>query len=157
MTSRIERDDAGRWTIHTQIDIEAPASVVWATMTDMETMPDWTGVGLRSVTPFVAGEPVEVRFTMNRFFTVSSQREIAVDDGVSFGWFGPYAPGFVDRHVWSVEPLAAGRSRLTQSDLADGRVGKRLGRLIMRMDRGVYETWNAALKAEAERRHQTAG
>lgn len=147
----IRRDRQGRWSVHTETRIDAPAQVVWETIIDMAAMPNWTSVGLRVVEPFVAGRPVDVQFTMNRLYTMKMERVLTIVDGVSFEWSGPYMRGFSDHHVFRLEPVG-NQTRFVQTDVADGSIGKRLGRLIMWNDLRLYSRWNAELRVEAERR-----
>lgn len=151
--NRINRDAEGRWCLHTEIVIDAPPADVWEVMTDFTSMPHWASTALQSIDPFVAERPVRVNFHLGRV-PMNSDRTLTIVEDTSFEWSGPYMAGFADHHVYAIEPTNDGKgTRLVQTDLADGPIGKPLGRIIMTIDQRAYARWNADLKAEVERRY----
>ncbi len=142
----------GNFQVHTQIDIEAPAQVVWGTLTDFADY-DWSSSfkGL--------DHPVEPAATVTATFVVSGKERsidhelIDVEPGVQWAWSDVFMLGMADYHVYRVEPIDEMRSRFIQRDRPHGGAGLVLARVMARSFFKMYETFNAELKAEAERRH----
>lgn len=151
-TNSIERLGLGNYQIHTQIDIDAPASVVWDTLTDFD------NYGWSSSFKGLDG-PVEVGATVTATFVVSGKTRtiehelIEVEPGVQWAWSDVFMLGMADYHVYRVEPIDETRSRFIQRDRPHGGAGPLLARFMARSFYRMYETFNAELKAEAERRH----
>ncbi len=148
----IERLGLGNYQVHTQIDIDAPASVVWATLTDFDDY-GWSSSFKGLDGPVEPGAEVTATFVVSGRTRTIQHELIDVEPGVQWAWSDVFMPGLTDFHVYRVEPIDDARSRFIQRDRPHGRAGFLLGWFMARSFRSMYETFNAELKAEAERRH----
>ena len=144
--------------IRHEIEIDAPASAVWAVLTDWARYPDWNpfvtslegerregaGLGVRIAPP--GGRPMTFRPTL---LTVRDQQELR--------WLGRLlVPGLFDgEHAFEIRPLADGRSLLVQSERFRGLLVRPLRKTLAATRLG-FEQMDLALKERAERRHAGA-
>ena len=151
--NRTWRAGWGDYRVHTEIDIDAPADLTWATLTDFDSMPNWSSQMQGIDGDFQAGGEVVV--TVRAFGRTLTYEHTLIDfeDGVQFGWSAPVALGMVDHHVYRIEPQGATTSRCIQTDQCRGGLSWLLGRLGARTAKNIYIGFNEELKAEAERRH----
>ena len=148
--SQVAKDSEGRWTVFTEIEIDAPPAKVWQVLTDFARMPEWADGSLQSVEPFVDGQEAKVMFH-NGMYTMKMNRMLKIVDGESFEWEGKVTLGLLDHHVCRIEAIEGGeRTRFIQTDLADGAIGKPLGWIMMNSFRKNYDKWNKSLKAAVE-------
>jgi acetyl esterase/lipase len=140
--------------VRTSIEIDAPHDVVWAVLTDFEKharvvvdIPRARGrlpgrraghgeVPLDRLHPDVRARAEVLRGRRAGRLVRSAQR------------------GSSDRHVFRVEPMLNGRSRLVQTDEPHGPAVRLFGGSIGRQSVTVYQAFNRALKAQAESVHQ---
>jgi hypothetical protein len=141
-----------RHRVDTQIEIEAPPSVVWSVLTDFARFPDWN--------PFIVsveGDPVVGGRLTNRLEPPGGKpmtfrpTVTVVEHEHVFEWLGRLGiPGLFDgRHRFEIEPTATG-SRFTQTESFSG--------ILVRLMRASLDThtaqgfvaMNTALKTRAE-------
>ena len=149
----VDRLDRAHYQIYTEIEIAAPASVVWETLTDFERLQQWSTSFLGLKGEFRQGGKVEATFRMfgrNRTF---EHTLFDFEEGVQWAWSDPFAMGMVDHHVYRVEPLTETTCRFTQTDQVKGGRFDFVSRKIAGSTRQVYEGFNQQLKVEAERRY----
>lgn len=153
----IERIGRGNYQVHTQIDIDAPASVVWDTLTDFDNY-GWSSSFKGLDGPVEPGATVTATFRMMGRDQTIDHELIDVEPGVQWAWSDTFMLGIADEHLYRVEPLTDSTSRFIQRDRPHGGIGAvLLGRSFARNFRKMYVEFNAELKAEAERRHREAG
>jgi hypothetical protein len=139
-------------TISHTIDIDATAEAVWRELADTGSYGDWN--------PFVhridgeleesARLEVEIQPPGGRPMTFKPT-VLAARPARELRWLGRFVlPGLFDgEHSFEIEPLGAGRSRLTQAERFSGILVRPFGGTLERTERG-FEAMNRALKARAE-------
>lgn len=148
----IEKLGRGDYQVHTQIDIDAPASVVWETLTDFDNY-GWSSSFKGLDGPVEPGANITAKFrVMGRDQTIKHEL-IEVEPGVQWAWSDTFAVGIADYHVYRVEPISETSSRFIQRDRPHGGAAFVLGRYFAGSFRKMYEQFNSELKAEAERRY----
>jgi hypothetical protein len=141
-------------SIRTDIEIAAPASAVWAVLTDTAAYPDWNPFLRRVEGDLVAGARLRVRFAPPGGREVTMRpRLLTVDAPHSLRWLGRLGvPGLFDgEHAFTVEPLTADRVRFVQSEDFRG-ILVPLTRSLLTRTRAGFEAMNAALRTRAEAR-----
>lgn len=139
--------------IHTEIEIDAPDSVVWDILRDFESYPDWNPM-LPSVKGRLArGARLWIAIRVPGLPLVRTPVRVhEVEEGRGFRWAG--GPMFVFRgdHGFRVLPLGDDRCRFIHDEVFRGVVSPLIG---YARDRAVsgYEAYNLALKDRAERRY----
>jgi len=139
--------------IFTSVDIDAPPAVVWEVLTDFEAYPEWNdrtridGRAVEGERLTVAPGPDGGRMPTFR------PRVLRATPETELRWLGHlYVRGLFDgEHVFSIEDLGDGRSRLNQHEEFGGLLA---GFLLGRYGEATevnFEAVNAALKARAER------
>lgn len=149
----VERLGIGNYQVHTQIDIDAPASVLWDTLTDFDNY-EWSSSFKGLSGPVEEGSTVTAAFVVSGKDRTIDHELIEVEPGVQWAWSDVFMLGMADHHIYRVEPIDEERSRFIQRDRPHGGAGFLLGRVMARSFFKMYETFNAELKAEAERRHK---
>ncbi|MCT9097386.1 SRPBCC domain-containing protein [Haloarchaeobius sp. HME9146] len=136
----------------TTIDIDAPAEVVWAVLTDFDSYPEWNRHSIVSGT-LAEGETLRVAPgpDAGRMPTFTPT-VVTVDEGHEFAWLGHlFVRGLFDgEHRFQVEDLGEGRTRLTQSESFSGVLAGLVLRVFGEQTRRNFEGVNAAVKARAE-------
>lgn len=138
--------------IYTVIEIDAPASVVWAVLTDFEQYEEWNPM-MR-----IEGRPVEQTTLVVQpgpeaggiptfkptVVRVQPERELV--------WLGHrWTPGLFDgEHRFRLEDLDDGRTRLVQHERFTGILAGLVHRLTGRSTEARFEAVNEALKERAE-------
>lgn len=150
--SSVEKLGRGNYQVHTQIDIDAPAAVVWDTLTDFENY-GWSSSFKGLDGPVMPGAAVTATFRMMGRDQTIDHTLIDVEPGVQWAWSDTFAFGMTDEHLYRVEPVDERHSRFIQRDRPHGGMAVVAGRYAARSFRKMYEQFNAELKAEAERRH----
>jgi hypothetical protein len=143
--------------IRTEIEIAAPAEVVWAVLTETAAYPEWNPFLPSIEGPLRVGARLRVRFQPpgGRAMTMRP-RLLVVDAPHELRWLGRLGlPRVFDgEHVFRIEPLAADRVRFIQSEQFRGILVPLLRSTRRRAARG-FEALNAALKARAEAQSAT--
>lgn len=140
--------------IRSSVDIEAPASLVWAILTDFASYPRWNpfirtalgrpgqGKGLAITVQSHGAQPLSTRCALT---CVREPRELR--------WrrkrIAPLL--FASEHRFRIEPLPAGGVRFHQSEHIEGLLAPLLGRGRLRAIEQDFHAMNHALKARAER------
>ena len=149
-----EKVGPGDHMVHTEIEIDAPADVVWATLTDFDTMSEWSSSLQRIEGSLGEGAEVVAYFRVLGRDRAFEHTIIEFEDGVQWAWSDPLALGMVDHHTYRVEPLADSRCRFVQTDRATGGAAPVLGKATVELDKTTYQKFNQELKQEAERRYR---
>lgn len=138
-------------TIRTEIEIDAPPSVVWEVLTDLPSYREWNPQIPDARGTLGEGETVElrVRGRGGRIGTLPVAVE-AFDPPRRLRWVGTVLStlAFRGRHDFKLEPLPGGRTRLVNRE----RVSGALVPLVLSRDaEAEYAAMNRALGARAER------
>ncbi|MEM7803067.1 MAG: SRPBCC domain-containing protein, partial [Chloroflexota bacterium] len=149
---RIEETASDTLHIHTEIEIDAAPETVWAILTDWEKLPEWSNslVGLKGDFRLGGQVTVTVKLGIGQLTRDLKHKLIVFEDGRTFGWSDPFLPGMLDKHLYSVEPIAGGKSRFVQTDQVTGLGKYILGRPVARTNMRTYIEFNRALKRRAE-------
>lgn len=101
-------------SIRTEIEINAPISTVWSTLTDFASYPNWNPFILTATATFAVGSTVEFvedipnrgQFTIRAIFT-------RIERGRAFHWRGHYVTPFIleVNHYFILESLDEARTR----------------------------------------------
>ncbi|MBY6239943.1 SRPBCC domain-containing protein [Methylosinus sp. Sm6] len=141
-----------RRQIETKIEIDAPASRVWALLTDFERMPSWN--------PFIIAISGELREGGRLAVRIAPPGKaamrftpaiLAARPNEELRWRGGVLlRGVLDgEHYFRLEPLDERRTRLTQGEIFSGLLAGLIGGMLPATAQG-FEAMNAALKARAE-------
>ena len=152
-TDRVTKRGRGDYEIYTDIVINAPAAVVWETLTDFDTMPDWSSSFQGLEGDFGPGGHVTAHFSALGHEVTFEHELIDFEDGVQFAWSDPFALGMVDHHLYRVEPITDTTCRFIQTDQARGGHAHVAGRMSAHSTRAMYVAFNAELRDEAEHRY----
>lgn len=135
------------------IEIEAPAACVWGVLTDFPSYPEWNPWLTEMVGVLVAGSPFDATVRSPggpavRLATVA----VRIDDGRELLFRGRAMRGLVtDDHLFTVEPLAPGRTRFSQRMVLGGPVIPLARGTVAALHRGL-EAMNLALRERCEGR-----
>lgn len=139
-----------------EIQIEAPVDVVFATLTDFASWPDWQEDVSTVATELRAGAP-EVGGTFewrSRGTRIRSRIEL-LEAPAAIGWRGR-ALGTEAIHIWRLQPSGQGTLVRTEESMAGWLASALRGPMRRALRRGLASA-AAGLKAEAERRGRAAG
>jgi len=136
--------------VQRSIDIDVPAAVVWAVISDVERWPEWTAsvssVRRSRTGPLTVGEQVVV--SQPRLPTLT-YTVTAVADGRSFTWeAGTAASRGIGEHV--LTPRIAGGCTATLRVTQRGPAAPLVGALLDRISRRYVRTEAEGLKARSE-------
>jgi hypothetical protein len=139
--------------LRTEIEINAPAERVWQLLTDFASFPQWN--------PFIrraSGEPREGA-QLQVYLQPSGAKGMTFRPKVlkaepnrELRWLGHFLiPGLFDgEHIFTIEPLGAGRVRFVQRELFTGILVPLFARWLSKDTRLGFEEMNLALKLRAE-------
>lgn len=141
-------------TLQTEIEIAAPASVVWDILADFERYPHWN-----PFVRFIAGEQstgakLEVRLLQNEGGKPMTLRPSLITwaPGRELAWSGRLLlPGVMDaEHHFVIEPLVGEKVLFRQWERFGGLLVPFLGGMLERETRPAFERMNRALRERAE-------
>lgn len=135
-------------SVHTTLDIDAPADVVWDVLADLDAYPEWNPYHVRVEGEPTVGAPlvVDIHKPNGHQLTIEPH-VIEVVPARRLVWGGGIRGLFVGEHVFALEPLGADRTRLVQSEEFHG-VFVPFARLAA-IEEG-YELVNRAVRDRAE-------
>ena len=138
-------------TIHTQIEIAAPAQAIWDVLTDFAHWPEWNLAIPRARTTMRAGAPIDIVVSIRGAklpLTASLHR---VMPPWELRWRGGIRGVFTADHGFRIEPIGQDLCRFVHDENFDGFVSPLLGRILVIALQSSYERMNEALKARVER------
>ncbi|HKS99617.1 MAG TPA: SRPBCC domain-containing protein [Rugosimonospora sp.] len=138
-------------TVTAAVDIDRPASEVWAALTDFDGYPQWNPQIQRAEGDLVVGRRVKFRMhppsgrpvtIRPRVLTAAPERELRLRGAL---------PGiFSGEHWFTLEPTAGGRcTHVIQGETYRGLIVPLIGRVLAAALAG-FQTHNAALKQRVE-------
>lgn len=138
--------------VRSEIEIDAPPSLVWQVLTDFGAFPEWNPFVKHIEGELVAGKLLTIVLKPGPFAerTVRT-RVLCVDPGQSLIWrVPPHIPALCDiMHGFEVQALPDGRTRFVQRAVFRGLLGGLLARKAT-TERCGLEEMNRALKVAAE-------
>ena len=141
-------------SIETQIEILAPASKVWAILTDFAAFPDWNPF-IRSIGgPPVAGAALTVQIAPAGQAGMTFKPAVLVATPEhELRWLGTFMGRamFAGEHSFVLEPLSPGSTRLVHSERFTGLMVPLImsGKMLAATKQG-FVAMNEALKKRAE-------
>jgi hypothetical protein len=138
--------------IFTEIKIDATADQVWAVLTDLEKLPEWSSSFQGVNKPMALGEVSTAYFknpitgSMMEF----THKVIVYEEGRAFGWSGDMMLGRQDHHIFRITELPDGCAIFKQEDGLNGKKRNFLIRLIEAQIAKMYDKFNRELKERVE-------
>lgn len=133
-------------------EINAPAEVVWAQLTDTAAFAEWNPFMPSLAGSLAKGERLEVRITPPGAKGMTFRPTVTVvEENRELEWLGRFlVRGLFDgRHTFVLEPVPGG-TRLTQEETFTGVLVPVLASTLAKTEDG-FRQMNEALKARAER------
>lgn len=142
-------------SISTEIEIAAPASVVWEELTDGSSYPEWNPFVKHLSGDLVVGNHINVTIQSEGNAPMDFTPEVLVADAsVEFRWVGKlgFRGVFDGEHYFILEETDQGTTILSHGESFRGILAYPLIALIGDDTRNGFELMNLALKARAEQR-----
>lgn len=139
--------------IVTNVEIDAPASVVWSTLTDFKNMSTWSSTTQNIEGDFKEGGEITVSYKFLGFAMSVQHTLCNFEQGVQWRWSDEMEHGISNDHLYRVEAIDGTHARFINNDqLSGGDSVVRCG--VVRPMMASYELLNAELKQEAEKRYR---
>lgn len=140
-------------SLHVEISIGAPASVVWSVISDLDGWALWNPV-MKASGNLLLGQRLDVTIAAPGGQGMSFNPEIVIlDDGKEFRWRVRKILGLFDaEHGFRVVPEDTGRCRFEQFEVFRGILG---GMTYSRQSKALntgFQAMNRMLKRESEKR-----
>jgi hypothetical protein len=138
--------------IETGVEINAPASRVWAVLTDFARYPAWNPFITAIAGKPAAGEWLSITIRPPGKFAITMRPTlVAVTPERELRWLGHLiVSGIVDgEHFFLLEPLAEDRTRLIHGENFSGLLIAVMGGMFAAVEAG-FEAMNTALKQKTE-------
>lgn len=137
--------------VRTEITIDAPPAVVWQVLTDTDAYPAWNPHVVEATGELAVGSTLDI--TVRREGVRDRSMRVTVTDlepERQLAWVGRVVSPllFEGRHVYELDPLDDGRTRLINREEVRGVLG---GLVVTDQPEVDYETMNRALAARVER------
>jgi hypothetical protein len=140
--------------LYSDIEIQAPAEVVWQLLTDFDHLAEWNPFMRRASGRLQVGQQIEVHLQPpgSTGMTIKPQLR-AVEPNRELRWLGHLGvPGLFDgEHIFIIEPLTEGRVRFVQREQFRGILVPLILRWLGDNTVAGFEAMNEALKAQAEK------
>jgi hypothetical protein len=139
--------------ITTEVDIAAPAEVVWRVLTDFAAFEEWNPFMLQAEGELVPGQRISVTMRPpGHGASTFRPRLLAVEPARLLRWRGQLlVPGLFDgEHVHELTPLEGEGTRYVQREEFGGILVPFTGGMLRDTERG-FAAMNAALRQRAER------
>jgi hypothetical protein len=140
-------------TLHTEIEIDAPAERVWDTLTNIADYSIWNRFIPHLAGILAPGERLEVRIEPPGGAAMTFRPTVlAVEPARRLRWVGHLlTPGLFDgEHQFEIHPLGPGRVRFVQQERFTGVLVPLFARNLDAHTLPGFTAMNAALKARAE-------
>ena len=140
-------------TLHTQIDIDAPAERIWGTLTNIADYSIWNRFIPHLAGTLAPGERLEVRIEPPGGAAMTFRPTVlAVEAARELRWLGHLLiSGLFDgEHQFEIHPLGSGRVRFVQQERFTGVLVPLFARNLDAHTLPGFNAMNAALKARAE-------
>ncbi len=137
----------------TEIEINAPPERVWQLLTDFASYPQWNPFIRRASGELKEGAQLQVYLQPSGARGMTFRpRVLKADQNRELRWLGHFLiPGLFDgEHIFTIEPLEAGRVRFVQREIFTGILVPLFARWLGKDTRRGFEEMNLALKLRAE-------
>lgn len=137
----------------TSISITAPPNRVWHLLTDFASYPQWNPFIRRAIGEPTEGAQLEVYLQPSGARGMTFRpRVLKAEPDRELRWLGHFLiPGLFDgEHIFTIEPLEAGRVRFVQREIFTGLLVPLFMRWLEKDTRRGFEEMNRALKLRAE-------
>jgi hypothetical protein len=134
------------------IEIDAPPAAVWNVLTETDAYADWNPFVRRLAGELRPGAKLVVEIAPPNARPMTFKPTVlAAEAGRELRWLGRFlvAGLFDGEHSFTLEPLAGGRTRLTQAERFSGLLVRPFRGTLDKTERG-FEEMNLALKARVE-------
>lgn len=138
--------------IETEIDIQASQTVVWNTLTDFDSYPEWSTFILAFEGDVVQGNTVTVHLDDGGGETTVKPRIIALDDPNKLVWLGKMGASWLlsAEHSFVLTDVKAGKTRVTHSEKFTGILVPFLWKTLDKRTRPAFVRFNEALRRRCE-------
>jgi hypothetical protein len=139
--------------LRTEISINAPPERVWQLLTDFASFPQWNPFIRRASGEPREGAQLEVYLQPSGAKGMTFRPKVLkAEPNRELRWLGHFLiPGLFDgEHIFTIEPLDAGRVRFVQRELFTGMLVPLFARWLSKDTRRGFEEMNQALKLRAE-------
>lgn len=139
--------------IAAEIEIDAPESVIWEVLSDLDSYTEWNPFLTSASGDIEEGARVEIFIKPPRARgTYIKPQVILVEDGRGFSWRNNMLfPGLFDtEHYFIIDPIDENRCRFVQGEEVSGLFGIPILWLIGGATRRGFERMNEALKSRCE-------
>ncbi|NRA35215.1 MAG: SRPBCC domain-containing protein [Polyangiaceae bacterium] len=135
--------------IVTELEIDAPPSLVWRVLCDFDAYPEWNPFVLSMRAKLTEGAKAMARFDVGlRRPLPMPLRIVTVDPEREFAWAGGTEPFMQGRHYFRLESLPNNRTRLIHGEEFTGVLGRVAAPMVKRSRLGAnYDKLNQALAA----------
>ena len=152
-SNKISNISPTEWKVYTEIIINAPREEVWKELTNFKDMPNWSKSLKKIEGELKKNSDVVVHFVdNNNNVNLYKHKLIVFEEGKSFGWSDPFLPFLKDNHVYLLQDLAEGKTKLIQTDEANGFSALFLGKIAVEFMLRTYTEFNQTLKERVEKR-----
>lgn len=140
--------------LHTEVEIAAPAQVVWESLTDLAAYQDWNPFIVSAQGRAEVGEKLTNRMQPPGGKAITFKPTVTVvEPAVAFEWFGRLGPpGIFDgRHRFDLSATVGGDTILTHSERFDGILVRLMRKSLDTGTLDGFDAMNAALRDRVER------
>jgi hypothetical protein len=141
-------------TVHTEIEINAPAERVWEVLTDLASYSEWNPMIRRASGEVKKGSRLKIYFNPSgRKGITFDPKLLVVEPNRELRWQGqPGVPFIIEsEHFFIITPIGGGRVRLAHDMIFYGLIIPLIRNLVIRWTEGPFIKMNQALKKRAER------
>jgi hypothetical protein len=145
-------DGLFRWTIATEVEIDAPPSRVWSVLVDLPAYREWNPFIVEASGVVAEGETLALRMALPGRDPIGVEpRLLVVDPERELRWKGRIlVPGLFDgTHAFELVPLEGGRTRLLHSERFAGLLLPIARPLLYDATVQAFHALDAALAARA--------
>ena len=139
-------------TLHTEIEIDAPAELTWKVLTDFSEYAEWNPFLRKISGTFSEGCYITVHAILDGREVVFQPGIAGIDDGKGFSWIhNRFLPGLADcEHVFRVTPINQYRSLFVLKDECRGLLVFLIWSRLKKKLKPAFKEMNEALKARVE-------
>ena len=138
----------------TEISINAPPERVWHLLTDFASFPQWNPFIRQASGELRKGAQLQVYLQPSGAKGMTFRPKVLkAEPNRELRWLGHFLiSGLFDgEHIFTIEPLEAGRVRFVQREIFTGLLVPLFARSLEKDTRRGFEEMNQALKLQAER------
>jgi len=141
-------------TVHTEIEINAPAQRVWEVLTDLAAYPEWNPMIRRASGELKTGSRLKIYFNpTGKRGSTFHPKLLVVEPNRELRWQGqPGVPYIIEsEHFFIITPIGGNRVRLTHDMIFYGLIIPFIRNIVIKSSEGPFIKMNRALKERAEK------